>query len=80
MSGHPLTRWPRNLIDWLCSGREDYQAFEQRKRTRGHRSKRTLCLGIWLIAALLMLNCPGVGCVVALILAATFLSFAVMDE
>ena len=75
-----MTRWPRQIIGWLCSGREDYRTFEQRKMTHGHRSKRTVCLGIWLVAALLMLTCPGVGCVVTLILAATFLSFAVMDE
>lgn len=76
----PITRWPRLVLDWLCAGREDYRAFQRRKATRAHRARQTLCLWIWLGAALLMLLCPGAACLLTLLLAATFLSFAVLDE
>jgi hypothetical protein len=37
-------------------------------------------LYVWLGAALLMLLCPGPSCVIPLILIATFVSFALLDE
>jgi hypothetical protein len=76
----PITQWPRRVLDWLCSGREDYRAFQRRKARRAYRARRQICLWIWLGAALLMLVCPGAACVLTLLLAATFLSLAVLDE
>ena len=74
-----ITEWPRRVVDWLCSGREDYQVFQRRKATRAYQAKRKLCLWIWLVAASLMLACPAGGCVLTLLLVATLLSFAVLD-
>jgi len=73
-------QWPRRVCDWLCAGREDYREFQERKASRSHRARRSLCLWIWLGAACLMLICPGGGCLIPLFLAAIFLSFAVLDE
>lgn len=76
----PISRWPRRVLDWLCGDREDYRAFQRRKVTRPHRTGRTLCLWVWAGAAGLMLVCQGAACVIILGLAATFLSFALLDE
>jgi len=67
-------------MGWLCGGWEDYRAFQRRKATPGYRARRSVCLRIWLGAALLMLVCPAAACVFTLIMAATFLSLAVLDE
>jgi hypothetical protein len=71
---------PRRIIHWLCSGREDYREFERRKRERRYRSGRALCVWVWLGAALIMLLCPGINCVITILLVATFLSFAILDN
>ena len=76
----PIIEWPRRIVDWLCSGREDYQAFQRRKASRPYRARRKLCLWIWLGAACLMLVCPGGACVLTLLLVATLFSFAVLDD
>jgi hypothetical protein len=70
----------RRFFDWLCGGRPDYRAFQRRKSETRHRSARTICLWIWAGAAAAMLVCPGAGCVIGLLLGATFLSFAVLDR
>jgi hypothetical protein len=75
-----ISDWPRRFFDWLCAGRSDYRAFQRRKSETRHRSARTLCLWIWAGAAAVMLVCPAAGCVFGLLLAATFLSFAVLDQ
>jgi hypothetical protein len=74
-----ITAWPRRALEWLCSGRPDYEAFKRRKSTPGHRAKRGLCLYVWGGAALLMLLCPSAGCIVTFILIATFVSFSLLD-
>jgi hypothetical protein len=76
----PITQWPRRLIDWLCDSRSDYRDFQERKAGAARRARRSLCLWIWLGAGGLMLVCPGAGCVITLLLGATFLSFAILDE
>jgi hypothetical protein len=73
-------RWPRRFFDWLCAGREDYREFQERKASRCYRARRSLCVWIWLGSGCLMLICPGGACLIPLFLAATFLSFAVLDE
>ncbi|RKT43928.1 hypothetical protein [Thiocapsa rosea] len=75
-----IAGWPHRAIDWLCSGRSDYVAFQSRKATPAHRARRTLCLFVWSGAAVLMLLCPSPGCVATFILIATFVSFSVLDE
>lgn len=76
----PISQWPRRVIDWLCDGREEYREFHERKAGRSYRARHNLCLGAWLVAGVLMLACPGGGCLIPLFLAATFLSFAILDE
>lgn len=76
----PLWRWPRRVLNWLCGGRADYREFQRRKATRTHRAGRTVCLWVWAGAAGLMALCGGPGCVLILLMAATFLSFALLDE
>jgi len=76
----PIAQWPRRLIHWLCGGRDDFREFQERKAGRGYRARRNLCVRVWLGAGVLMLACPGVGCLIPLFLGATFLSFAVLDE
>lgn len=71
--------WMRRVLDWLCGGREDYRQFQRCKASRTHRAKRNVCLWIWIGAAMLILICPGAGCFITLLLAATFLSLAVLD-
>ena len=75
-----ISQWPRRLIDWLCGGRADYREFRERKAGLKHRSRRTLCLWIWLGTSALMLIFPVGGCLILLILGATFLSFTILDE
>jgi len=75
-----MIEWPRRVVDWLCSGRDDYQAFQRRKASRPYRAKRKVCVWIWLGAAGLMLICPATACVITLLLVATLLSFVVLDE
>jgi hypothetical protein len=70
---------PRSVLDWLCKGRGDYRHFQRRKVTRTHLAKRNICLWVWLAAASLILVCPAPGCMVTLLLGATFLRFAVLD-
>lgn len=81
MSGRrpPIVEWPRWVVAWLCSGRQDYQAFQRRKASRHYRAKRRRCLWLWLGAATLLLACPGGACVVTVLLVATLLSFAVLE-
>lgn len=76
---NPLAAWPRRLLDWLCNGREDYRAFRRRRATRVYRANRMACLGVWSVSAGLMLVCGGGGCLVTLVLVATFLCFAMLD-
>jgi hypothetical protein len=76
---HPLTGWHRRLLDWLCEGREDYREFQRRRATRAHRSNQSICLGVWLVAALLLLLCGGPGCLLTLGLVATLVCFSVLD-
>ncbi|EGV18098.1 hypothetical protein [Thiocapsa marina] len=75
-----IAGWPQRVIDWLCSGRADYAAFQRRKATSAHRAGRTLCLLVWSGAAILMLLCPSPGCVATFVLIATFVSFTLLDE
>ena len=75
-----IWQWPRRLVVWLCGGREGYREFLERKQRKAYRARRGLCLWLWLGAAALMLICPGGSCLVPLFLAATFLSFAILDE
>jgi hypothetical protein len=75
----PLRHWPRRILDWLCGGREDYRAFQQRKTTRVYRANRSRCLLIWAGAALILLLCGSGGCVLTIGLAATLLCFALLD-
>jgi hypothetical protein len=75
-----IAGWPHRAIDWLCSGRADYAAFRSRKATPAHRARRTLCLLVWSLAAILMLLCPSPGCILAFILIATFVSFSLLDD
>jgi len=76
---HPLTDLPRRLLDWLCEGRADYREFQRRKASRPYRTNQSICLIIWLIAALLLLVCGTVGCLMTLGLVATFLCFSLLD-
>lgn len=74
-----VTHWPRRALDWLCAGREDYRAFQQRRRTRPYRANRSLCLAGWSVAAALLLLCNSTGCIVVIALTATLSCFAVLD-
>lgn len=74
-----LAAWPRRILDWLCEGRADYQAFQQRKGTRTYRANRTTCVLIWAGAAALLAVCGSAGCLVTLGLIATLLCFAILD-
>jgi hypothetical protein len=75
-----IAGWPHRAIDWLCSGRADYVAFRSRKTTPAHRARRTLCLLVWGLAAILMLFCSSAGCVLVLMLIATFMSFSLLED
>ncbi|MGB5835368.1 MAG: hypothetical protein WBG92_25735 [Thiohalocapsa sp.] len=76
----PLAAWPRRLLDWLCAGRADYRAFQERKRTRVYRANQTFCLLIWAAAAVLLaLVCGSAGCLLTIGLIATLLCFAMLD-
>jgi hypothetical protein len=79
MTRTPLRCWPRRVLDWLCDGREDYRAFQQRRESRTYRANRNICLSIWAIAALLLLVCGSAGCLLSIGLVATFLCFAMLD-
>jgi hypothetical protein len=76
---HPLTDLPRRLLDWLCEGRADYREFQRRKASRAYKTNQSICLIIWLIAALLLLVCGTAGCLLTLGLVATFLCFSLLD-
>lgn len=67
-------------MHWLCGDRADYAGFQRRKLTPAHRARRMLCLFVWSGAAILMPLCPRPGCVLILILIATFVSFSLLDE
>ena len=73
------TSLPRRLLDWLCDGREDYTAFQQRRRTAPYRARRLLCLYAWGGAALVILLCGSPGCLIMLCLLATLACFTVLD-
>jgi len=75
----PRAGWPRRLLDWLCEGRPDYQAFQRRRRSRAYRANRTICLLIWAAAAALLLVCGSGSCLLTIGLMATFLCFAMLD-
>lgn len=75
----PRPAWPRRLLDWLCEGRPDYQAFQKRKRSRAYRANQTICLLIWAVAAALLLVCGSGACLLTIGLMATLLCFAVLD-
>jgi hypothetical protein len=75
----PLAAWPRRVLDWLCEGRADYRAFQERKSTRAYRANRTTCLMVWAGAAGLLVLCGGGGCLLAIGLVATFICFAMLD-
>lgn len=74
------TEWPRRFVHWLCDGRADFREFQRRKSTQRHRAGRTRCWWVWLAAAALIAICPSVSCIVTLLLAATFLSFSILDD
>lgn len=71
---------PRAILDWLCAGRADYAAFQERKRTPLYRARKRLCKNIWIGAGLLMLLHPTLPVIGALGLLATLLSFTILDE
>lgn len=72
-------RWPRQALNWLCGGRADYRAFQNRRTARGYQANRGLCLAVWGVAAALLLLCGGLGCTVLLLLVATLFCFALLD-
>jgi hypothetical protein len=74
-----LAELPRRALDWLCEGRSDYRAFQERKRTRVHRRNRATCLYTWAGAAGLLLICGSTGCLITLGLIATLICFTVLD-
>jgi hypothetical protein len=76
---HPLTRWPRRLLDWLCEGRADYREFQQRKATRAYQANQNTCLIVWSIAAVLLLICGATGCLLTFGLVAALVCFSVLD-
>jgi hypothetical protein len=68
------------LLDWLCSGREDYREFQRRKSTGDHRRRRALCVWVWIAAASVMAIQPTGQTIVVSLLAGIFLSFAILDD
>ena len=74
-----LSALPRQALDWLCAGRSDYQAFQQRKRTRVYRRNRTACLYTWAGAAGLLLVCGATSCLIMFGLIATLICFTLLD-
>jgi len=74
-----LGELPRRALDWLCEGRSDYKAFQQRKRTRVYRRNRTACLLAWAGAAALLLICGATSCLITLSLIATLICFTLLD-
>lgn len=75
----PLASWPRRMLDWLCAGRPDYRDFQVRKRTRVYRANRSICLGVWAVAALLILVCGGAVCLLSIGLVATLVCLGILD-
>jgi hypothetical protein len=73
------TSLPRRLLDWLCDGRDDYTAFQQRRRTGAYRARRSFCLYTWLGAAGVFLLCGSPGCLIVVGLLATLACFTVLD-
>lgn len=71
---------PRALLDWLCAGRQDYAAFQERKRSRLYVARKRVCKNIWIGAGVLMLLHPTLPVIGALSLLATLLSFTILDE
>jgi hypothetical protein len=67
------------VIDRLCGARVEYRTFQERKTGAVYRARKVQCLWIWAVAGFLMLICPGGACLIPLFLAATFLSFAILD-
>jgi hypothetical protein len=74
-----LNELPRRALDWLCAGRSDYQAFQQRKRTRVYQRNRTGCLVAWSGAAGLLLICGATSCLITFGLIATLICFTLLD-
>ncbi len=74
-----LRHWPRAFANWICAGRDDYQAFQSRKAKPRHRRCRRLCVSIWIFAAAVMAIWPEVAVILSLTLIATFLCFAILD-
>lgn len=74
-----LSDLPRQALDWLCAGRSDYQAFQERKRTRVYRRNRAICLYTWAGAAVLLLICGATSCLITFGLIATLTCFTLLD-
>ncbi len=77
---HTVIRWPRKALDWLCGGRADYRAFQERRKSRSYRLRLGWCKSLWIGAGVVMIFNPAVSFVVPVVLAMAFLSFAVLDE
>lgn len=75
-----VTSWPRKARDWLCADRKDYRQFKKRKNSPAYRSRLRWCKTLWIGTGLLMIINPSINLFIVLVLIATFLSFAVLDE
>ncbi|MGD2082267.1 MAG: hypothetical protein PVF91_04835 [Chromatiales bacterium] len=75
-----IGRWPRALLDWLCGDREDYRAFQRRRRTRAYRVRLGWCKVLWIGSGVAVIVHPYLPFVVAIALATSFLCFAILDE
>ena len=75
-----IARWPRTALDWLCGGREDYRAFQRRRRTRAHRIRVGWCKVLWIGTGIAVLLNPALPFAMAIGLATTFLCFVILDE
>jgi hypothetical protein len=75
-----LFEFVRSFPAWLRRGRSDLEHAHRRRLTPVYRVKKRKLKTLWLIAGVLMLFYPDSTFIVIVVLIATLLSFAVLDE